>query len=209
MRGGAHAVIGACATVPLAILFGGSVMLPICAAGGAIGALLPDIDHPHSALGRFVPWPVATVLAHRTDFVAHGRRWFRGHTIWHRGETHSVGAAGIAFVLALGVSRWLLRAVFSWLRHHGAPAAAEPPVFAWRLATVVACSVLAGYLSHLVADLANPSPQMLWWPFCRRMVHPRWLPTVSEASVQGRWAERGAVLAAIIGALTLWGGRPV
>ena len=39
MRSGAHAVIGACATVPLAILFGGSVMLPVCAAAGASGAL--------------------------------------------------------------------------------------------------------------------------------------------------------------------------
>ena len=29
---------------------------------------------PVCGLGRFVPWPVAPVLAHRTDFVAHGRR---------------------------------------------------------------------------------------------------------------------------------------
>ena len=207
MRSGPHAVIGACATVPLAILFGGSVLLPVCAAAGAIGALLPDIDHPQSALGRFVPWPVATVENHRTGFVLHGRRWFRGHTVWHRGETHSVGAAGIAAVLVGCVSRWLLGALLTWLARHGGPALA--PGLAWGMALAIAVAVLVGYLSHLVADMANPSPQMLWWPLSRRMIHPRWLPAVREASAAGRWVERGAVLVAVIGALALWGGRPV
>ena len=209
VRGNTHAVIGACACVPLAILLGGSVMLPICASAGAIGAVLPDIDHPHSALGRFVPWPAAAVENHHTGFVAHGRRWFRGRTVWHRGETHSIGGAGIAVLATLGIGRWLFGATFAWLQQRGAPAVGNLPEFAWGLAAIAAAAVLVGYLSHLVADMANPSPQMLWWPFSRRMVHPRWAPAIPEASVHGQWLERGAVIAAIALAMLLWGGRPV
>ena len=66
-----------------------------------------------------------------------------------------------------------------------------------------------GFLSHLVADMANPSPQMLWWPLSRRMIPPRWLPAVREATPAGHWVERGAVVVCIVGALALWGGRPV
>ena len=209
MRDHTHAVIGACACVPLAILLGGSVMLPICAAAGAIGALLPDIDHPHSAWGRFVPWPAVAVENHRTGFVAHGRMWFGGRTVWHRGETHSVGAAGIAVLATLGLGRWLFGATFAWLRRHGAPSLGNLPEFAWGLAAVAAVAAGVGYLSHLAADLANPSPQMLWWPFSRRMIHPRWTPAIPEASVRGQWLERGAVLVCVVGALALWGGRPV
>ena len=209
MRDHTHAVIGACACVPLAILLGGSVMLPICAAAGAIGAVLPDIDHPRSTLGRWAPWPAVAVTNHRTGFVAHGRRWFGGYTVWHRGETHSICAAGIAVLATLGIGRWLFGATFAWLQQRGAPPVGNLPEFAWGLAAVAAAAVLVGYLSHLVADMANPSPQMLWWPLSRRMVHPRWAPAIPEASAQGQWLEHGAVVAAIVLAMLLWGGRPV
>ena len=33
----------------------------------------------------------------------HGRRWFRGHVVWHRHETYSVGAAAIAAFAAPGI----------------------------------------------------------------------------------------------------------
>ncbi len=64
-----------------------------------------------------------------------------------------------------------------------------------------------GFLRHLVADMANPSLRMLWWPLSRRMIHPRWLPAVREATPAGHWVEHGAVLMALIGALALWGAR--
>lgn len=95
MRGGAHAALGAAAAIPLALLAGPGWGIPLALAG-AVGGLLPDIDHPHSTLGRWVPWPAVAVENRRTGFVAHGRRWFGGHTVWHRHETHSLGAAAIA-----------------------------------------------------------------------------------------------------------------
>ena len=55
MRSGAHAVIGACATVPLAILFGGSVLLPVCAAAGAIGLTCRPAGTPR-AWRPWWPW---------------------------------------------------------------------------------------------------------------------------------------------------------
>lgn len=47
---------------------------------------------------------------------------------------------------------------------------------------------------HVLADMANPSPQMLWWPFSRRMVRPRWPLAVREASLAGCWVERVVVV---------------
>lgn len=204
MRGDAHLVIGACAAVPVALLGGGHLALFPCALAGAVGGLLPDIDHPHSTLGRCVPWPAVETVNHRTGFVAHGRRWFGGRKVWHRGETHSVGASGIAAIVAGGAVWWpslvAMRAL-ARVRDIGLP----PGEVALAMAGMVAGSVLAGYLSHLVADLANVSPQMLWWPFSRRLV--RVWRGIREAD--GRWAEVVGMAAACAGAVLLWSGRPL
>ncbi len=202
-------MLGACAAVPIAILMGGGLALPVCAAAGAFGGLLPDIDHPHSTLGRWVPWPVASVENHRTGFILHGRAWFGGHTVWHRHETHSVGAAGIAALVTLAGLWWSAARLAAWSVRHGAHLPVPPGVAGLEIAVGCAAAVLVGYLSHLAADLVNPSPIMLLWPFSRRMIHPKWAPAIREASAGGRWAERGAVLAALIIAGAVWGGRPV
>ncbi len=209
VQGRTHAVLGACAAVPIAILMGGGLALWVCAAAGAFSGLLPDIDHPGSTLGRWVPWPAVAVENHRTGFVAHGRRWFGGRTVWHRHETHSVGAAGIAALLALGVTCWPLARLADWAGHHGAHLPVAPGIAGLEGAAGIAATVLVGYLSHLIADMANPSPQMLLWPFSRRMVHPKWAPAIREASSAGRWIEHGAALVAILAAVAVWGGRPV
>ena len=60
------------------ILFGAACWTAVCAASGkplglevgaaVLGAMLPDIDHPRSKLGRLVPfisWPMAAVFGHR------------------------------------------------------------------------------------------------------------------------------------------------
>ena len=202
MRGNAHAIISGAAGAVLATLTYQPLLPSVLF--GAVGGLLPDIDHPHSTLGRYVPWPAAAVENHRTGFVANGRRWFGGHTVWHRGETHSVGAVGIATMGAMGTTVGAL----DWARHTSALVAAlargglhlPGP---WEAGAVVGAAVLVGYLSHLVADLVNVSPQMLWWPFSRRMVHvPHW-HGISERSEAGHWAEAGAVVLALIGAVAV------
>ena len=202
MRGRAHTVIGACAAVPVALL-GGHLALPVCLAAGALGGLLPDLDHPGSTLGRYVPWP-AVERQGRSGFVAHGRRWFHGHTVWHRGETHSVGAAGIAATVG-GAAAWEgWRALGGWSTGQHLFLIAHVGAFA--VGGLVAGAIAAGYLSHLAADTANPSPQMLLWPFSRRMVRPPWRG-VREASTAGHLAEWAAATAAVAGAVVMWGGR--
>ncbi|MDD2546942.1 MAG: metal-dependent hydrolase [Burkholderiaceae bacterium] len=69
-------------------------------AGAAAGALLPDIDHPQSWLGRRIPWvsrPIAAVFG-------------------HRGITHSLLAVvGVALALRHGLATWTLGAAWTWV----------------------------------------------------------------------------------------------
>ena len=206
MRGPAHAAVGAVAAIPLALLVGTPFAIPLALAG-AFGGLLPDIDHPGSTLGRWVPWPAAG-RPHGTDFVLRGRRWFGGHTVWHRHETHSLGAAVAAAALATLALWWPACRLVAWGRLHDGPGPAAPLwLLGLALAALIGAGMLAGYLSHLVLDLPQPSPQMLLWPFSRRMLRPRWLPRVAESSFAGRLLEGAVIVAAAGFALVLWRGR--
>jgi inner membrane protein len=122
-----HALIGAAAGVALADAIGESMV-----AGGivaSLAALLPDVDHPHSAVGRLLP------------------RWWHRLTPGHRGPTHS-----LAWCAALGL---LVYAVNS-------AAAGEPA------RPLPALAVLAGALSHVLADGLTVAGVPLWWPLRRR-----------------------------------------
>ena len=212
MTGRAHWAIGACADVPVAMVAGAPLALFLCGASGAIGGLLPDIDHPGSVLGRLVPWPSVTRTDEQTGFVAHGRRWFGGYIVWHRGEIHSVGAAGIAFLATILGLWWPVLRFEGWAQRRGYmpthSIAAAPGLIAGAFAAWMGAAAFLGYLSHLAADLVNVSPQMLWWPFSRRMVHiPGW-HGVAERSHAERWAERFAVWGAMLAAWAMWAPRP-
>jgi len=211
MTGRTHIILGACAAVPVAVAVGGHLALPLCAAVGALGGLLPDIDHPGSALGRCVPWPHIAVGNEHGGFVLYGRRWFGGRVLWHRHETHSVGAAFIAALAMFGTVWWPWLTILRWATARGDLPPFRGPLWlaAADLPSALALAVLAGYLSHLVADLMNVSPQMLWWPFSRHMVRiPRW-HGVPERSAEERWAEAAAMLVALTGTVLLWGPRPL
>ena len=122
-----HALIGGAAGVAVAHATGASML----AAGivAAFAALLPDLDHPHSVVGRLLP------------------RWWHRLTPGHRGPTHSlvwcVGLAAIAYVANSAVS--------------GEPAG-----------LLLALAVLAGALSHVLADGLTVAGVPLFWPFRRR-----------------------------------------
>lgn len=90
-----------------------------------VGALLPDVDDPHTTLGRFVPW-LAMLLPKHTRITPHGL--VRDA---HRGLTHRLRWAPVAGLLAafLG-ARWL----------------------GWSGASALGLAVALGFLSHLVAD---------------------------------------------------------
>ncbi len=212
MRGGAHAALGAAAAIPLALLTGPRFLIPVVLAG-AVGGLLPDIDHPGSTLGRFVPWPAVVVENHKTGFIAHGRRWFHGRTVRHRGETHSVGAAAITAVATPAVLWFPLWRLVAWMADvrgmQWVAAHRSLWIFAVVTSMLAGCAVLVGYLTHLAADVPSPSPQMLLWPISRRMLRPKWVPRVPERSLAGHLLEAAVTLVAASFALVAWGARPV
>jgi inner membrane protein len=65
---GSHVVVGIAAWTLVAPHLGLSTLDPVALGLTALGALLPDIDHPSSWVGRRVPMisrPVAAMLGHR------------------------------------------------------------------------------------------------------------------------------------------------
>jgi inner membrane protein len=124
-----HALIGAAAGVAAAKAMGDSMV-----AGGVVAcmaAVLPDLDHPSSAVGRLLP------------------RWWHRLTPGHRGPTHSLAWC---VVLALVVYA---------VQHFTVGGDTGP---------LLALAVLAGALSHVVADGLTVAGVPLWWPWRRRRV---------------------------------------
>ena len=122
-----HFLVGGAAGVAVAHTIGDSVL-----AGGIVGGLaglLPDVDHPHSAVGRLLP------------------RWWHRLTPGHRGPTHS-----LAWCLAVAVLAYVGNSAVN-----GQPAG-----------PLLALAVLAGSLSHVLADGLTVAGVPLWWPFRRR-----------------------------------------
>ncbi|MBO0745105.1 MAG: metal-dependent hydrolase [Candidatus Dormibacteraeota bacterium] len=87
MRALPHVLIGSAAAIPVAIAT--RAPAPVVA-GAVLGSLLPDLDSPHSTVGRWLHLPLR-----------------------HRGPLHSLLAAAIAALVAWLVLRgpWRLAAV--------------------------------------------------------------------------------------------------
>jgi inner membrane protein len=153
-----HALLGAAAGVGVAHATGESLL-----AGGIVGALaglLPDVDHPHAAVGRLLP------------------RWWHRLTPGHRGPTHS-----LAWCAAL--------ALLVWAGHRaldGGPGG-----------TLLALAVLAGSLSHVLADGLTVAGVPLWWPIRRR----RAVFLGALAFRTRSWTE-GLVVVGVVGAVGWW-----
>jgi inner membrane protein len=123
-----HAIIGAAAGVAVAKGTGGPMV-----AGGVVAclaAVLPDLDHPSSAVGQLLP------------------RWWHRLTPGHRGPTHS-----LAWCLALAL-----------LGQLGLSLVVDQP------GPLLALALLAGALSHVIADGLTVAGVPLWWPLRRRHV---------------------------------------
>ena len=121
---------------------------------------LPDLDHPGSTYGRFVPLPrVAEVHGHVEPYRARNQDNF-GHVGfrtpfgigWHRGGYHSVSAGLLTAAAAGAIAHWVVPAY----------------------TMTVALAVLVGFLSHLILDGFNMMGQALLWPLARRRYHLAW-----------------------------------
>lgn len=103
MMAGSHVVIGAAAWAVAANLSGLPGNAPEALAAAALGALLPDIDHPQSWAGRrmrVISVPLAMIVG-------------------HRGITHSLiaVAAGVIVLAALGFGWMAAPVVVGYLSH--------------------------------------------------------------------------------------------
>lgn len=137
MMGASHAMSGAvaglacCAVAQLAghgpSLTAGAVVV----AGMAVGALVPDLDHPRAMLTRGVPvvGPVACWVlrrASRAAYLATRSRWDDDTEGTHRYLTHTAVFAALVGLAGTGVS--VLAGLWWWL---GWPVAAGCLVHLW------------------------------------------------------------------------------
>jgi inner membrane protein len=153
-----HAAIGAAAGVAVGHAIGDSMLAGGIVAG--LAALLPDLDHPHSAVGRLLP------------------RWWHRLTPGHRGPTHS-----LAWCAALTLLVWAGQGLL------GGEVAGP----------LLALAVLAGSLSHVLADGLTVAGVPLWWPLRRRRA-----VFLGPLSFRTRsWAEL-LVVAGVVGGVGYW-----
>ncbi len=190
MRGYSHLIIGGALGAVIATHTGSE---PLGIAAGAIGALVPDIDHPDSLMGRwFFFWPAVRVPKLANGFQRTGRVGIP-KTIWHRGQLHSVGFA----VLSTVAMALLYRLAGNF--------AIVPGLLQIGLLPLVAVCFGVGVLSHLAADCVNVSPMMLFWPFSHKMVTAP-IPHASQRSAMGHIYELLVVVAVVGVAYLLAGG---
>lgn len=117
----------------------------------ALGALLPDIDHPASLLGR------------RVKFIS--------HFLHHRTLTHSLFGVGIALVSCLlaGGLCWIGLSLAGVLVTAGNV----------REFVILLCVLTLGCLLHQVEDSCTVAGVSWLWPFSRARYGGRWFRTGS------------------------------
>lgn len=154
-------------------------------AAAVVAAPLPDLDHPGSTYGRFVPLPR---VARRDGAVVPYRRGGRsvGHVgfrlpcgiLWHRGPLHSLtaGFAAVALATEAGLHWW--------------------PAYA----SVLALGVAIAWLSHLPLEGLTVAGQAWLWPFTARKFRlPGWPVRV------GTWGETAVLVTCGLG--LRWAGH--
>jgi inner membrane protein len=185
VKGHTHVFAGAAAALPLALGAHG-IWEPAILGAGAFGALIPDIDHSGSTVGRWIPWRAQT--RQRGKYVEHGRAWFLGRTIWHRGPTHSI----IGGVVVAALAALVLHLV-------NAPI---PP----GLLVPLCLALTAGYWSHLIIDAVNVGGMPVLWPFSHRTFRAP-LPALPQNSWLGQLAEI-VVIVGCVAAVAHWAVLP-
>jgi len=121
--------------------------VPICLMVGAVSGLLPDIDEPNAMLGRgsWMPrslGPLFKLLGMIVSLPFRIAGFFIKGVLGHRGGTHSI-AMSILFTLLFAIPiTTFLGVSWDWL--------------IW--------TIWFGFMSHLVADMLNPSGVPLFWP---------------------------------------------
>lgn len=114
-------------------------VIPVIIAGGWVGGLMPDIDHPNSTISNF------RVLGLR---VFKPLSWLINLIMGHRGATHTI---------------WGL--FLTWLPFMIIPLTiSEPYGYFNALLTMFGLGYAVGYFSHLLLDSFTPSGTPMLWP---------------------------------------------
>lgn len=119
-------------------------------AGGVLGSLMPDIDHPNSMISRvkILGIPILKPLA-----------WLINVLFGHRGATHTL---------------WAL--IFTWLPFVIGPIFLPEHLVVTRIIIALfGLGYATGYFSHLLLDSMTPSGAPIFWPF--QSIHLAKLPT--------------------------------
>jgi membrane-bound metal-dependent hydrolase YbcI (DUF457 family) len=165
--------------------------LPVVAAA-VLAAPLPDVDHPGSSYGRFVPLRGVARVYGRIETYMPGPFGNSGASfghvgfvtpfgiLWHRRGMHSVLAGLLWALLVLLAGERLL-----------------PQAAAW-----IALCTFVGYLSHLALDGLNVAGEWLLWPVVRREVRLAW-PSVRVGSL-GEGLVTLALVALVVVAARGW-----
>lgn len=142
-----------------------------------IGAIAPDLDHPHSRITRAMPplrWLYVLVFVNPLTWLVIGWKGIRKHG-GHRQVSHSIFAVPAAMLL-VSVPIWMLvwlpgaDRVCQWLMF-------RPPLWLaggspqLGVTLMIALGVGAGYLSHELADACTASGWRPFVPWSERKVY--------------------------------------
>lgn len=138
-----------------------ALMVPAGYFIGSVAGLLPDIDEPNAMLGRgsWMPrslGPLARAFGAVISLPFRLVGMVLKGTLGHRGGTHSL-AMSVIFTLIFGIPITLFLG----------------PSFDWLIWTI-----WFGFISHLVADMLNPSGVPLFWPLQSKHKTKHLLPKV-------------------------------
>ncbi len=144
MNATTHAVFGVAALAGASLLVGNEPPLYAYPAA-VVAAWVPDVDNPRSRLGNGLSRtksPVLNTIARPTSWALRAASFTLSRTVGHRTLTHSLLGVALFVVLVAPV------------------ATLSPSLFA---------ALVAGYVSHLVADALNKRGVPLLWPVGRSM----------------------------------------
>jgi membrane-bound metal-dependent hydrolase YbcI (DUF457 family) len=185
MNGKTHKVVGIAAGISCAIYgsLTGTPLLALAVITAPIGAMLPDIDHNHSAVGRvrkktffwleLAVWLFVLFVA--ASYIGYG--WFLGDATLYLGNALLVAAP----MCVCGMIAWLpaVRKRFRFFtKHRGimhtlfVPGCLVGLVFLIKdqTAEMLLVGTAAGYLSHLAADMLTETGCPILFPFTQKAI---------------------------------------
>lgn len=166
MTGRTHLAVGVAAALLAAGPAAGLTGLAVAAAGGAVGAVLPDLDvrdTAHPWRERLTRAGAAALFAGALVFDAANGASLAREAVTHGVGPLSLGAVGLVALAC--AARLSAHRSFS----HSLPALVGFAAATWLVCPPLAPSVALGFATHLALDLLTYRGLRLLWPARRRL----------------------------------------